>query len=345
MQGFVDERGLNGATVVVVDRDDGIVHRANFGEFAPGRISLLGSLGDTFSAGVLMKLHDDGLLDIDAPISDAVSWGSGMPDVTVAQLLSHSSGMLGGPTSGWYVPYQCANDYTDSLQACGEAIVTSPDDDADLIAPDTEFRWPQTGADLQVAGAIAEAVSGKSWAELVDETWVQPCGMDALAYKNPWNEFTLNPVTWGYLTEFGGDPSTLTATDNPSILGGAYATADDQAALVLMHLRDGMCGDQQVLSAEAIDLMTEDRIARVYGGGNVDFFGNTWGYGMGWVTDRDTGATLNGGIWGGGMALNRDDGFGFVVFLEATFLDGRALSTDSTVLFDSIREAVIAARG
>ena len=25
---------------------------------------------------------------------------------------------------------------------------------------------------------------------------------------------------------------------------------------------------------------------------------------MGWATDRDTGATINGGIWGGGMALN-----------------------------------------
>ncbi len=66
---------------------------------------------------------------------------------------------------------------------------------------------------------------------------------------------------------------------------------------------------------------------------------------MGWATDRDTGATINGGIWGGGMALNRDDGYGVVVLLEATFLDGRALSADSTVLFDSIREAVMAARG
>jgi len=169
--------------------------------------------------------------------------------------------------------------------------------------------------------------------------------MDALAYKNPWNEFTLNPVTWGYLTEFAGDPSTLSDTDNPSIQGGAYATADDLAALVLMHLRDGMCGDQQVLSAEAIDLMTEDRIARVYDGTNVDFFGNAWGYGMGWATNRATGATVNGGIWGGGTGLDRDAGFGFVLILEATFLDGRALAVESTVLADSVREAVLAAHG
>ena len=188
-------------------------------------------------------------------------------------------------------------------------------------------------------------MSGKSWADLVNETWVQPCGMDALAYKNPWNEFTLDPVTWGYLSEFAGDPSTLSATDNPSIQGGAYATADDLAALVLMHLRDGRCGDQQVLSAESIDLMTEDRIDRVYSGSNVDFFGKSWGYGMGWVTDRATGATVNGGIWGGGTSLDRDAGFGFVLALEATFLDGRALVVESTVFADSVRDAVLAARG
>jgi CubicO group peptidase (beta-lactamase class C family) len=169
--------------------------------------------------------------------------------------------------------------------------------------------------------------------------------MDALAYKNPWNEFTLNPVTWGYLSEFAGDPSTLSATDNPSIQGGAYATADDLATLVLMHLRDGRCGDQQVLSPEAIDLMTEDRIDRVYGGSNVDFFGKSWGYGMGWVTNRADGSTVNGGIWGGGTSLDRDTGFGFVLALEATFQDGRALVVESTVFADSIREAVTAARG
>ena len=344
MQGFVDEMGLNGATVIVVDRDEGVIYRDDFGEFGPGRISLLGNISETFSVGILMGLHDDGLLDIDAPISDAVSWGTGMPDVTVAQLLSHSSGMLGGPASGWYGPYLCANSYTDSLQECGEAIATTPDDDADLVPPDTEFRWPATGADLVMAGAIAEAVSGRSWAELVDETWVQPCGMDTLAYKNPWNEFTLNPVTWGYLSEFGGDPSTLTDTNNPSIAGGAYATADDLAALVLMHLRDGMCDDQQVLSAEAIDLMTEDRIARVYDGTNVDFFGNAWGFGMGWTTNRATGWTGNGGIWGSGITIDRDDGFGAVVILEATFVAGQALGS-SEVFADSVRDAVMAARG
>ena len=47
------------------------------------------------TAGVLLHLADDGLLDIDAPVAEAVEWGAGNPDVTVAQLLSNSSGLVG----------------------------------------------------------------------------------------------------------------------------------------------------------------------------------------------------------------------------------------------------------
>ena len=125
VQGVVEEKGLNGATLIVVDRDDGIVYREDFGEFGPGRISLIGNLGDTYSAGVLLRLHDDGLLDIDAPVADVVGWGSGMPGVTVAQLLSHSSGMLGGPPSQFYVPYLCSPNFAGSLQGCAETIFTT----------------------------------------------------------------------------------------------------------------------------------------------------------------------------------------------------------------------------
>jgi hypothetical protein len=82
-----------------------------------------------------------------------------------------------------------------------------------------------------VAGAVAEVAPGKTWAELVDEIYVQPCGLDVLAYNNPWFQLPFNPVTFGYPPEFAGDPSTLTPTENSSITGGAYTMADDFAAL------------------------------------------------------------------------------------------------------------------
>jgi CubicO group peptidase (beta-lactamase class C family) len=113
----------------------------------PRRIALIGPLAEIISAGVVLRLHDDGLLDIDAPVADVVAWGSGNLEVTPAQLLSQSSGMLGGPPSQLYGPYLRSVMFAGSLQGCAETIFTTPDDDADLVPPDTAFGWPGTGAD------------------------------------------------------------------------------------------------------------------------------------------------------------------------------------------------------
>ena len=92
---FVAEQGLNGAGLIVVDREDGVVHEEYWGEFDADRISLIASSSKMISATVLMRLDDDGLLDVDAPVADVVEWGAGNPTVTPAQLISNSSGLIG----------------------------------------------------------------------------------------------------------------------------------------------------------------------------------------------------------------------------------------------------------
>ena len=77
---FIDERGLNGAGLIVVDRDDGIVDEEYWGEFGPDRVSLIASSSKMITAGVLLRLQDDGLLDIDAPVAAVVDWGAREPD-------------------------------------------------------------------------------------------------------------------------------------------------------------------------------------------------------------------------------------------------------------------------
>jgi CubicO group peptidase (beta-lactamase class C family) len=348
IQDYVDENGLNGASFIVVDRDDGVVHQEHFGELGPGRVAIIGPVGEMISAGVVLSLHDDGLLDVDAPVADVVAWGSGNPEVTLAQLLSHSSGMVGGPASQFYNPYLCSVMFVGSLQGCAETIFTTPDDDADLVQPDTAFGWPGTGADYQVAGAVAEVASGKTWAELVDEIYVQPCGLNVLAYNNPWFQLPFDPTTFGY-PAVGGDPvSMLAPTENPSIMGGAYTTADDLAVLLLMHLRDGMCGDERVLSTESLERMHEDRIARVYDGDSefTDAEGNAtgevWGYGMGFPIDRETGRPATASPFGQQAWLDLDEGYAVLLLLEASW-------TNSLALYDlvpgPVHEAILTARG
>ena len=263
VQQFVDERGLDGAGLVVVDRDDGIVHEEYWGEFGPDRISLVASSSKMITAGVLLRLQDDGLLDIDAPVAAVADWGAGNPAVTPAQLLSNSSGLVGLLPDPAYTPYVCQFLAAGTIQDCAASIFTTPDDDADIVAPDTEFRYG--GAQWQVAGAVAEVAAGKPWAQLIDEIYVQPCGLTTLAYNNHFAQ--LGEPAFEYPTAFGADPSTLQATENPNMEGGVYVAPPDYAELLLMHLRGGRCGDAQVLSQAALDRMHADRIGPAYGAG------------------------------------------------------------------------------
>jgi CubicO group peptidase (beta-lactamase class C family) len=334
VEAFVAERELDGAGLVVVQRDDGVVYEGYWGEFDADRISLVASSSKMITAGVLLHLADDGLLDIDAPIADAVEWGSGNPDVTVAQLLSNSSGLVGLLPDPTYRPYLCQFHLDGTLEDCAEQIFTSTEDDGDIVPPDTEYRYG--GAQWQVAGGVAEAVSGKPWAQLVDEIYVQPCGLEALGYNNHFTQ--LGTQGFEYPTEFDSDPSKLDATDNPNLEGGAYITTGDYAELLLMHLRDGRCGDAQVLSPAALDRMHTDRIGPEYGGTTQ----TGGGYGMGWWVDRETGRLSDPGAYGSIPWLDLDGGYGAYLVIEADTVTGFELVEQIAELVDA---AVVAAAG
>ena len=333
VQGFVDDAGLNGAGLVVVEADDGIVHDAYWGEFGPDRISFIASSSKMIAAGVLARLDDDGLLDLDAPVADVVDWGSAHPDVTPAQLLSNSSGLPGLLSPVARVAHRCAFLPDGTLQECAAEVFTTPADDAATVAPDTEFRYG--GAQWQVAGAVAEAASGRSWAELIEDIYVEPCGLESLAFDNHWTQF--DPGGFVYPEEFDGDVSMLQDTDNPNIEGGAYATPGDYAELLLMHLRDGRCGDTRVMSADAVERMHADRIAEVYGGSAP----GGRGYGMGWWIDRESGRIDDNGAFGTVPWLDVDQGFGAYLVIEADVFTGLELAGS---LYDLVEDGVLAAR-
>jgi CubicO group peptidase (beta-lactamase class C family) len=332
VQQFVDDRGLDGAGLVIVDERDGIVDEEYWGEFSADRISLIASSSKMLTAGVLMSLADQGLLDVDAPVADAVAWGAGNPEITPVQLLSNSSGLVGLLPDMLYEPYACQMSAAGTLQECAATIFTTTADDADVVAPDTEFRYG--GAQWQVAAAVAEAASGKSWQQLIDETYVEPCGVDSLAFNNQWTQFG-HLAAW-YPSEFAGDPGTLVPTLNPNAEGGAYITAPDYARLLLMHLRGGRCGDTQVISRDAIDRMHTDRITGAYGG-----LGGTKGYGLGWLVDHEAGRIIDAGAYGSVPWLDLEQGYGAYLVVESSIADGDALAS---MLYEPVAEAIAASR-
>lgn len=306
---FIEESELEGAGLVVVEADAGVVHEHYGGTFTPDRVSFVASSSKMVSAGVLMRLHEDGLLDLDAPVGEIAGWGDANPGITTAQLISSSSGLVGLSLAPPYPPYACQWSATTTLRACGEEIFTTTADDADVVAPDTEFRYG--GGQWQVAGAVAEIASGRSWAELVEEIYVEPCGLDVLAYGNPFEE--IGDVGFEYPDDQLVDRRAAVDTANPNIGAGMYTTARDYAQLLLMHLRGGQCDGAHVLSAASVDRLHADRIGAVYGGSTS--FGS--GYGMGWWIDRSRGWLFDGGAYGADAWLDLDDGYGAFLVVEA----------------------------
>jgi CubicO group peptidase (beta-lactamase class C family) len=327
---FVADKGLNGAGLVIVDADDGIIGELYFGEFGADRVSLIASSSKMLTAGVLLRLQDQGLLDLDTPIGELVPWAGDNPDLTLAQMLSNSAGLPGLFPQPGYPPYACQFIGTE-IEHCAADVMATEADDGDIVPPDTEFRYG--GVQWQLAGAVAETVTGKTWAQLLDETYVQPCGVDSLGYNNHW--VPLAGGGFDYPADF--DPAQLPPSENPHMEGGAYSNPVDYATLLLMHLRDGQCADGQVLSPEAIAESHADRIGDVWGGSA----GPDTGYGLGWWIDRTSGRISDAGAYGSVPWLDLGNGFGAYLVIEADSGTGGQLAT---LLFEPVEAAVLAGR-
>ncbi len=335
VEAFIAEHDLNGAGLVVVDEDEGIIGEQYFGDFDADRISLVASASKMVTAGVLVRLADQGELDLDQPIAEYVDWAAGQnPDVTVAQLLSSSSGFVGLLPTPAYGPYVCQFLPTVEIEQCATSVWTTPADDADIAPPDTEWRYG--GVQWQIAGAVAETVSGKTWSELLEETYVEPCGVESMGYNNHWTQ--IGEGLSGYPAEFDGDPGVLSPSDNPSMEGGLYIDPVDYAELLLMQLRDGRCGDTQVLEPESVERMQTDRIGEVYDGETL----TGSGYGFGWWVERDgSGRIDDPGAYGAVPWLDLDGGFGAYLVIEA---DARLGAQLAGRLYDPVESAITAAR-
>jgi CubicO group peptidase (beta-lactamase class C family) len=258
------------------------------------------------------------------------AFGAGKPELTLAQLLSNSSGLVSLTDNAAYAPYLCQYLTAGTLTDCAQTIYTA-DDAADRIPPDTEFHYG--GGQWQLAGGIAEVVSGMSWQELLEATYTTPCGTDSLGYGNEFERSALS-----YPTYFEGDVANLTPTQNPSIEGGAYLNVEDYGKILLMHLRGGLCGETRVLSEESVARMQVDRILEAYEGTTgVSIMA---GYGMGWWIDRtNPGVFIDPGAYGAVAWLDLARGYGAFIALEDEAALGVTLAVSAKVIADEIVDA------
>ena len=324
VNGFmVDYPSVEGVTLAIVRGTEGQIYEAGYG-FEPRRISAIASTGKVLSAGVILSLVDDGLLDLDRPIADYLDWGDHHPDVTMRQLLS----MMGGlPHLAWYedqcVPFACECDPAAQLEECGQTVYQ---DELHWVAPMEQFRYSR----WQLAGAVAEVVSQKRWATLVEEKLIQPCGLPHTGYRIGYPE---------YPEDFRGDPSNIPDTDNPSIGAGAYSNVNDYSKVLLMHLREGSCGAERVLSSDMVRAMQADSVPE---GVTLPIWRpHATNYGMGWWKHEDEpGLLIDSGAFGARSLLHPDDDWGAIFIMEDESVHGTELRKR---LVPVIRAAIAAA--
>ena len=127
------------------------------------------------TALAVLKLAQEGALDLDAPITDYLPYftmqGDGADRITARHLLMHTSGV---PDSG-----DTAADWpTMKIQTDDEAIerfVRGMADTELLFAPGEGYEWSDLGYDI--LGDVVAKVAGRPFEQYMQENILQPLGM------------------------------------------------------------------------------------------------------------------------------------------------------------------------
>jgi CubicO group peptidase (beta-lactamase class C family) len=307
MADFVSTEGaFPGGAYIIVDRNLGVIHKAVFGNQTGDSLVLLASTSKVPTVTLLMALHDDDSIDFDinSPIARHLPWlGVWDENITTRQLVSNRSGIPGlGQVLGnldTSSTHLCQFLPAGTLYACAETLYTSPLPQLNSTPPGTAFDYG--GSQWQLSGAVAETVGGTSWNQLWDQYIAQPCEMTQSTYGN----------NLSLAAEWDGNPESLQGQDNPNMEGGMMATLDDYAKLLSMHLNEGLCGGNRVMSADSVAYMRE----------LTTRFDDGRGYAMGWWSESsgsDEESTLftDAGAWGSISWIDTERNYAGVVFFE-----------------------------
>ena len=228
-----------------------------------------GSTGKTFTATAIMRLVDQGKVDLHAPVRTYI------PDlklkdeevakaVTVLHLLNHTAGWSGDVMDD-------TGDGDDSLQKYVDLLAT-----VEQVMPLGQ-AVSYNNASLSVAGLIIARICGTTYEKAIRELIFEPLGLDHSFFFT--NEIMTRRFAAGHVQHPDGRitvarPWALPRGNAPA--GGISSNAGDQITWARFHLGDGRAADgTQVLSKELLDLMKQPTVD-MRGSAIGDFVGISW---------------------------------------------------------------------
>jgi CubicO group peptidase (beta-lactamase class C family) len=266
-------KDMGGRTILVVYKDGKIIYNKSVSEMNQRQKSLIkyvarkqgteahlkqygldsrqmiASCSKWLSAALVMTFVDEGKLHLTDTVGLYLPVLSrhGKGNITISECLSHLTGIKAPPLKESLKEMK-------SVRSMDQAI-----EEISLLTmegtPGKVFRYSNTG--LQIAGAVIEKISGKSFEDLFAGRIAKPLGL-----RN---------------TDFGKGPVAFPA-------GGASSTPEDYLKFLIMILNNGKYNGLQILTEESIGEMEINRLGTevkiAYSPAEAEGFG--YGYGE-WV--------------------------------------------------------------
>ncbi len=239
----------------------------------------VGSISKVFTASTVMKLVEEGKLDLDAPITNLI------PDlplsheplrdaVTLRHLLNHTTGFEGDifPDNG---PGDDALER--AVAEFGKLRIWA--------MPGQVFAYCNSG--FYLAGRSIEIASGMPYDDAVKELVIDPAGLSQTSFPSP--DLVTVPTSAGHAMksrEAGYHvyrPWALPRTVNAA--GGVVSTVTDLLRFARMHMNDGTIDGETVISTDSARQMRN----RTSKSGVLDT-----GYGISWNIREVGGTTIVG---------------------------------------------------
>jgi CubicO group peptidase (beta-lactamase class C family) len=217
---------------------------------APQTLFHLASVTKTFVATAILQLAERGRLDIHAPVVTYLPYfrlhDERYQDITIAQMLSHTSGMPDTEEYGWDRPEYDGGALERYVRSVGAL---------QLIAPPGE-RYAYSNIAFEILGDVIAKVSGLPFEEYVRCEILMPLGMvrSTLLVREADPSLLASPHV---PTESGdvvvSDVFPYNRAHAPS--STMYSNMVELSRWTVTHLNRGVLGEVRILSSQIYDLM------------------------------------------------------------------------------------------
>ncbi|ALV34704.1 serine hydrolase domain-containing protein [Streptomyces sp. CdTB01] len=193
----------------------------------------IGSITKTFTAVLVLRLRDEGLLDLGDPLEKHLP-GTGAGEATIADLLAHTGGLAAESPAPWWerTPGSLRPELADVL---GEGPLPHP--------VGRRFHYSNPGYSL--LGALVEKLRGASWDQVLRSEVLEPLGLDRTSFhpRAPHaGGWAVHPWADVLLPEPSEDLGRMAAA------GQLWSTTGDLAKFAVFLA----AGDDRVLSADSV---------------------------------------------------------------------------------------------